>query len=85
LPCGTEEGHHLLLSAGLEWVPNNPELGLIFDAVDGFNQKYGQLQLWFTEDLNVAVASKAISPQVKNSDEAKLIIRQGPIDTCCGG
>jgi len=49
-----------------------------------FSQDYARLQGWFTKDLDLAVASRAISPQVKNSDEAKLVTRQGPIYTNCG-
>jgi len=60
---------------------NDPGVRDIFDAVDGPNQKYARLQLWLSKDLDLAIASASITPQVKNSDEAKLVIRQWPIYT----
>jgi hypothetical protein len=81
--CGPEQSCHLLLSAGLEYVVDASDLCEIFDTIDGLNQKYARLQLWFAEDLDLAIASRSIPPQVKNSDEAKLIVRQGPMDTNC--
>ena len=55
-----------------------------WDTVHGSNQKYAGLQLWFATDLDIAIESGAIPPQVRNSDDAKLVIRQGPIYTGCG-
>ena len=52
--------------------------------IHGSNQGYAGLQLWFATDLDLAIASSAITPQAKNSDDAKLVIRQGPIYTGCG-
>ena len=49
----------------------------------GSNQKYAGPQLWFATDLDLAIASGTIH-QVKNSDEAKLVVQQGPIYTSCG-
>ena len=77
-----EQGCHLLLSAGLDYVITDPEPCDIFDMVEGFNQKYARLQLWFAKDLDLAIAPGAI-PHVKNSDDAKLILRQGPTYTSC--
>jgi hypothetical protein len=82
--CGTEQGCHLLLSAGLDYVTlDDSDVGEVFDATEGANQKYARLQVWFAEDLDLAIVSRAISPQIKNSDEAKVVIRQGPTDTGC--
>jgi len=78
-----EQGYHLLLSAGLDYVIKDSEPCEIFDMVEGFNQKYARLRLWFTEDLDLVIDSGAIPPHVKNSDDAKLVIRQGPIYTSC--
>ena len=50
----------------------------------GSDHQYAGPQLWFATDLDLAIVSSAITPQVKNSDDAKLVIRQGPIYTGCG-
>ena len=54
----------------------------IAEMVLGPNQKYARLPLWFATDLDLAIESGAIPPQVRNSDDAKLVIRQGPIYGC---
>jgi hypothetical protein len=81
--CGPEQSCHLLLSAGLEYVVDTSDSYEVFYISGGPNQEYAGLQLWFAEDLDLAIASRSIPPQVKNSDEAKLIVRQGSMDTRC--
>jgi hypothetical protein len=55
----------------------------IVEMVHGPNQKYAGRQLWFATDLDLAIASGEIPLQVKKSDDAKSVIRQGPIYTGC--
>ena len=83
-PCGTEQILHLLLSAGLYFAMEQTESWEIVEMVHGSNQKYAGLQLWFATDLDLAIESGAIPPQIRSSDDAKLVIRQGPIYTGCG-
>ena len=52
------------------------------DMIEGCNQKYARLQLWFTKDLDPAIAFGAIA-HVKDSDDAKLVVQQGPIFSSC--
>ena len=84
LSRGTEQTLHRLLSAGLHLVieDTNPEAA--FDAIHYPNHRDAGLQLWFATDLDLAIGSAAIPPEVKNSDDAKLVIRQGVMSTSCG-
>ena len=77
LLCVTEQIPHFLLSAGLEHLVNYLEPDKTSDAINSPNRDYTRLQLWLTHDLDLILASRAIPLQVKNSDEAKLVIRQG--------
>ena len=56
----------------------------VIEIIRGSNQKHAGLQLWLATDLDLAIVSGAIPPQVRNSDNAKLVVRQGPIYTGCG-
>ena len=82
-PCGTEQILSLLLSSSLYSAMEQTTSWQIVDTAHGSNQKYAGLQLWFATDLDLAIESGAIPPQVRNSDDAKLVIRQGPIYSCC--
>jgi len=84
LSCGPGKIYHLLLSSGLDYVTNNPDPLDILGTVDDLSQKYARLQVWFANDLDLAVTSGAISGQSKSSDAAKLIPLQGLILTSCG-
>lgn len=81
--CATEQICHLLLSAGLDYVVDCSEPWNIFDTINSPNQDYAGFQLWFTSELDLVLASGAIPLQVKDSDETKLVIRQGPIHNSC--
>ena len=84
LSCGPEQICHLLLSSGLDYVTNRTDPCDILGTFDDLSQKYARLQVWFANDLDIVITSGAISDQSKNSNEAKLITRQGPIFTSCG-
>ena len=80
-PCGIDQILHLLLSAGLGFTTEHINYR---EFVMMANQGCTGLQLWLTADLDLAIVSGAIPPQVKNSDDAKLVIRQGSIYDGCG-
>ena len=83
-PCGTEQILHHLLSSGLGFLTEHINYWGVVEIIRGSNQKYAGLQLWFATDLDLAIVSSAIPPQIRNSDDAKLVIRQGPIYDGCG-
>ena len=83
LSHATEQLLHLLLSTSVDLVAYHRDERPIPDAIGGPNRKYARLQLWFAEDLDLAIASSTIQSHVKNSDAAKLVVRQGPIYTSC--
>jgi len=80
----TKQILHRLLSAGLSLVIEVANPGEAWNAIHDPDHRYTGLQLWFATDLDLAIDSAAIPPEVKNSDDAKLVIRQGVMSTSCG-
>ncbi len=72
---------HLLLSVSLKCVVTNGDL---LDVVGDFPLAgLAEDQLWLTDDLEFVIASKTVSPQLRSSENAKLVVKEGPIFTKC--
>lgn len=81
--CGLERSCRFLLSAGLFTVVHISRLVDLVQLAGSTFKKYAKPQLWFANGLDLAIASRSISLRTRDSCEAKVAVRRGPIYTGC--